>query len=298
MNSYIQLMNRVIDHIEDNINDAVTIQEIAQKFFFSEFHLSRIFRILVGCSMKQYIQGRKLTLAANNLKAPGSSVIMAAMDYGYKSPEVFCRAFRKQFGISPSAYRRGDFTIPRVTKANVVMRDISNLKGSFAVKNSFVYLEGTNLYGRSVEVDENSSDFEQTLQSAGSDFIQNYSTALNDDKLYSMVSCHGDDSGKYTVFFGGNISEKDRDKRIKTCKLPEGWYVGFHYYGDMLELRSTFVEDLYRWIMIKEIELCPNGIGMLDIYNLRDIKDVNILVPIKTPGNIPVNTAKNIMQVT
>ena len=153
-------------------------------------------------------------------------------------------------------------------------------------------MESTELYGIYTEVNENSSDFEQVLFSTGSDFLQRYTKALTEDKFYSMVSCHGNDSGKYTVFFGGTISEEARDKRLKVCTLPEGWYACFHYYGEMLEIRNTFVEDLYRWIILKEIELSAGRIGMLDVYHLSNLKDVNILVPIKAP----INTAKNVMQ--
>ncbi len=99
------------------------------------------------------------------------------------------------------------------------------------------------------------------------------------------MSCHGNESGKYSVFFGGAISEEDRDKRLVVYKHLEGWYACFHYYGEMLEIRTTFVEDLYRWIILKEIELRTSEIGMLDIYNLNDLKEVNILVPIKAPVN-------------
>lgn len=292
MNSYIQLMNQVIEYIEENIKEPLSLQEISKKFFISEFHFSRIFKILVGSSLKHYIQGRKLTLVAQKLKTSSCTITMVAMDYGYKSPEVFSRAFKKQFGISPSAFRNSDSIVPMVAKANVVIRDILNHKGSFALKNSILYLEETEIYGVTTEVDENSSDFELVLDSTGREFIERYAACFSDDKLYSTVSCHGDDSGKYSVFFGGNIRKDDRDKRLRVYNIPKGWYACFYYYGDMLKIRNTFVEDLYRWIMLKEMELTNNGIGMLDIYNLRDVKDVKILVPIKSPSK----TAKNVMQ--
>jgi AraC family transcriptional regulator len=179
-----------------------------------------------------------------------------------------------------------------VARANVIEKDILNLKGSFTLKNSFQYLESIEIYGIYTEVNENDTDFEQILDSTGSNFLQRYSKYLTEDKLYSMVSCHGDDSGKYTVFFGGTISKEERNKRLKVYNIPEGWYACFRYYGDMLKIRNTFVEDLYRWLMRKEIELCPNGIGMLDIYNLSDVNDVSILVPVKALRN----TARNVRQ--
>ncbi|QHQ63376.1 AraC family transcriptional regulator [Anaerocolumna sedimenticola] len=283
MNSYVKLMNEVIEYIENNINDPLSVQEIAKKFYLSEFHFSRIFKIMIGCSIKQYVQGRKLTLVAEKLKVSDCTVTRAAMDYGYESPEVLSRAFKKQFGIAPIVYRKGFIPINMVEKANVVVRDIMNMKGSFALKNSFLYLEGTDIYGVYTEVNENNANFEHKLNSTGSSFALKYSEFLAERKLFGVVNCHEDESKKYTVFFGGHISQKDRVKGLKPRNLPEGWYACFHYYGDMLRIRNTFVEDLYRWIMLKEIELSSNGIGMLNIFNLNDSNDVNILVPIKAP---------------
>lgn len=284
MNSYVTLINEVIEYIENNINDPLPVQEIAKKFYLSEFHFSRIFKIMIGCSIKQYVQGRKLSLVAEKLKASDCTVTMAAMDYGYESPEVLSRAFKKQFGIAPIVYRKGLMPISMVEKANVVVRDITNLKGSFALKSSFLYLECSDIYGVYTEVNENNSDFEHKLNGAGSNFALRYSENLTEGKLYSVVNCHEDESGKYTVFFGGCVSDKVRGKRLKPRNIPEGWYACFHYYGDMLRIRNTFVEDLYRWIMLKEIGLSNNGIGMLNIFNLNDTNDVSILVPIKAPN--------------
>lgn len=284
-------MNQVIEHIEEHITEALTLQELSKNFYLSEFHFSRIFKILCGYSIKQYIQGRKLTLVAEKLKTSDCTITSVAMDYGYNSPEVFCRAFQKQFGISPSAYRNSDMEIDKISKLNVVIRDFSNTKGSLTLKHSFMYMETKILYGIMIEVNETSSDFEEKLFVTGSDFVQRYSKALTENQFYSIVSCNGTDRG-YSVFFGGIVSEEEEDQRLMSYKLYEGWYACFHYYGEMLEIRSTFVEDLYRWIILKEIELGASEVGMLDIYNLKDIKDVKILVPIKAP----INTAKNVMQ--
>ena len=283
MNSYVKLINEVIEYIENNINDPLSVQEIAKRFYLSEFHFSRIFKIMIGCSIKQYVQGRKLTLVAEKLKASDWTVTMAAMNYGYESPEVLSRAFKKLFGVAPNVYRKGLMPINTVEKANVVVRDITNTKGTFALKNSFLYLKSTDIYGVFIEVNENNSDFEYKLNSTGSSFALKYSEDLADGKFYSVVNCHEDESGKYTVFFGGDIPQKYTKKGLKPRNIPEGWYSCFYYYGDMLRIRNTFVEDLYRWVMIKEIELSSNGIGILNIFNLNDRNEVSILIPIKAP---------------
>ena len=47
-----------------------------------------------------------------------------------------------------------------------------------------------------------------------------------------------------------------------------GWYVDFIYSGNMFDIKEVFINDLYKWILVKDAEINMNGIGMLNIsYN-------------------------------
>ena len=284
MNLYVHIMNNVIEHIEESINEQLTLQNVSQQFYLSEFHFSRLFKIVTGLSLKQYILGRKLALATEKLKDPQKTVTDIAYELGFEYPEVFSRNFKKWFGVAPTVYRAGyNSTIP-MPKALVVERDIINFKGVLALKETYVYRDAMDLYGFFIEVDENASNFDYTLKSAGENFLtdKRYTDNLEADCFYSVVNCHGDDSGKYTVFFGGQAKNVN-DNCLDIRNIPAGWYASFSYHGEILDMRTTFDNDFYRWILIKEVEPCPNGIGMLNIYDRLDIQNVRVLVPVKEP---------------
>lgn len=289
MNLYIQTMNDVIEHIEENLSAPLTLHSIAKQFCLSEFHFSRLFKTITGTSLKQYILNRKLTVSLEKLKKSNTSVIDIAYDLGFEYPEVFSRAFKKQFGISPTSYRNGTYPVNRIPKAFIVERDIVNFGGVLTLKENYVYLDGVNLHGFSIEADENDSDFEQTLKSSGERYVaaMDQRDTLNGDDFYSVVNCHGEESGKYTVFFGEEIGEKTPKETSEmftnTRNIPAGWYACFAYHGDMIDMRTTFTDDFYRWMVVKEIEPCSNGIGMIAIYNKKNIQDVRILIPVKNP---------------
>ena len=283
MNLYISVMNEAVHYIEENINKPLTLQNMAKQFYLSEFHFSRLFKMITGVNLKYYITGRKLTRASESLKERDSTVIKVALDYGYEYPEVFSRAFKKQFGVSPSLYKNGMHEISAVPIASVVIRDFSNIKGTVAVKETSVELQELWLQGISIDINENDEEFNSILDSVGSTFMREYAEGFEDGKLFSTVNCHEDDSGEYTVFWGSHIKPEYQKGKLITRKIPAGWYACFRYYGDMLTMRTTFIEDLYRWIIIKEVELEQNGIGMLNIYDKQDIRRVQILVPIKKP---------------
>jgi len=280
MNLHIRTINGVIDHIEENISAPLTLQGISKQFGLSEFHFSRLFKTVTGISLKQYILGRKLTSALDKLKHSRTPVIDIAYDFGFEYPEVFSRAFKKQFGISPASYRDGDYPVMDTPKAYIAERDIRNFGGVLTLKESYTYLDAFDLHGKYLEVDENDAGFEKTLKSAGDCFFAEINRG-NCNQFYSVVNCHGDESGKYTVFFGIDVPLEGVGVHGDTRSIPAGWYACFTYHGDMVDMRTAFADDLCRWMIVKEIEPYPNGIGMINIFNVKNIRDVRILVPVR-----------------
>jgi AraC family transcriptional regulator len=282
MNFYVRMMNDVIDQIEENVSEPITLQTLSREFCFSEYHFSRLFKALTGFTLKQYILGRKLTLAGERLRNTAVPVTDIAYDFGFAYPEVFSRTFKKHYGVSPSLYRKGGQPLPVILKANVAERDLINYRGALTLKETDVYLEPFCLRGNGLEVDERDADFEQALRTAGETFAAEWQKrSPPSEHFYSVVNCHGDDSGKYTVFFGEPVSSDTEEDGPKRRAVPGGWYAQFQYRGDLLQLRTHFVDDLYRWMIIKEVLPISNGVGMIDIFSRKDPEEILILVPIK-----------------
>jgi len=285
MNFYVNMINQTIDYIEDNIHEKISLEDIAEHFGVSKFHFNRMFKTLSGITLKQYVLGRKLTQALRCLTETSASVIDVAYDFGLEYPEVFSRAFKKQFGVPPSVCKREKIDIHAVEKASVVERDIINYKGMLALSGTDIYLNELHLQGIYVEVDVNSEQFKQLMQSTGEMFLSTCqkSYQLDREKLYIVVNCHEKDNGEYTVFYGMKGESTDQETNFKTRIIPQGWYARFIYSGDMFDIRETFIDDLYRWIMVREVELNPNGVGMLNIFekDYLETSEVQILVPIK-----------------
>ena len=285
MNLYIQTINDVIDYIEQSISERLTLHIVSQQFYLSEFHFSRLFKMVTGTSIKQYILGRKLAFAAEKIKNSRNSITDIAYEFGFEYPEVFSRDFKKWFGVTPAIYRNGHYEIIPMSRAFVVDRDIMNYQGVIALKETYIYLDEQKLYGIFLEVDENSSDFSYMLQSTGERFLtdERYYGCLKDDYFYTVVNCYGDESGKYSVFYGGELAYGIKECNLMLRNIPAGWYACFTYHGEMLDIRKTFEDDFYRWMLIKEIAPCPNGIGMLNIFDRLDMQNIRILVPVKQP---------------
>ncbi|NRA37277.1 MAG: helix-turn-helix transcriptional regulator, partial [Planctomycetes bacterium] len=78
----------------------------AEEYGWTPDHLSRSFKAITGESPSVYHQRRRLQRAADELIHGASSLTEIAMDLGFADSAHFTRGFRKQFAMTPSAYRR------------------------------------------------------------------------------------------------------------------------------------------------------------------------------------------------
>lgn len=98
-------IQNAINYIEDRITDELDYEQIAKESFSSSFHFQRVFSILCGYTLGEYIRNRRLTLAGTELANTREKVIDVAYKYGYDNPESFAKAFQKFHGITPSQAR-------------------------------------------------------------------------------------------------------------------------------------------------------------------------------------------------
>lgn len=100
---YIDLIQSGLDYIEDNLKAEITAEELAANAGFSVYHYYRIFQSAVGMPVMQYIARRRLFWAAYEI-ANGKKQVEAALGYGFDTSAGFYKAFRREFGYSPSEY--------------------------------------------------------------------------------------------------------------------------------------------------------------------------------------------------
>ena len=98
-------IQNAIDYIEEHLTEEMDYDIVAKQSFSSTYHFQRLFSILCGFTVGEYIRNRRLTLAGSELATTNVKVIDVAMKYGYESPDSFAKAFQKFHGVTPSAAR-------------------------------------------------------------------------------------------------------------------------------------------------------------------------------------------------
>ena len=104
---WIQGIQRAIDYVEMNITEEIDFDEAAKRAYSSSFHFQRVFGILCGLSLGEYIRMRRLSLAGEELSKGNAKILDIALKYGYDTPESFSRAFTRFHGITPSEAKHG-----------------------------------------------------------------------------------------------------------------------------------------------------------------------------------------------
>jgi AraC family transcriptional regulator len=106
--NHIARINRVLDHISRHLPDTLDLASLADVAHFSPWHFHRVFQAMTGETLADCVRRLRLEAAAQRLLAkPPLAALQVAMDVGFASAEVFSRAFRAHFGVTPTAWRAG-----------------------------------------------------------------------------------------------------------------------------------------------------------------------------------------------
>lgn len=85
-------VRKVIDYIEEHLEEKLNLEQIAEHAGYSRFHLNRIFMEETGDTIHKYVQERRLTMAAEKLVDTDMDITQIAYDAGVPVPAgIFSR---------------------------------------------------------------------------------------------------------------------------------------------------------------------------------------------------------------
>lgn len=100
-----QRINQVLLYLQAHLDVLPTLEELATVASYSPYHFHRLFRAITGESVSRYVRRLRLESAANKLRFTTSDITRIALDAGYETSSAFNKAFKKQFGLSPTQFR-------------------------------------------------------------------------------------------------------------------------------------------------------------------------------------------------
>lgn len=143
-----------VEQIENHLDQPVSLERLSQIAYMSKFHFLRTFQLATGLCPIHYQKTRQLTQAALNFRNTLESVEKIAFGLGFDDHSSFSRAFKRQFGLSPSQYRKSsdplwNLHLPSLTEEVI---EHWNTGGIYALKNEDL-LEEFELFGLNFDSD-------------------------------------------------------------------------------------------------------------------------------------------------
>ncbi|MBQ8434881.1 MAG: AraC family transcriptional regulator [Oscillospiraceae bacterium] len=276
MNSWTEGIQNAIQYIEDNLTEEIDIESIAAKAYVSPFYFQKIFNILCGFTVGEYIRNRRLTLAAEELSVSDLKVIDVAIKYGYESPDSFTRAFTKFHGISPSAAKEKGAEI----KSFAPLRIKLTLEGGMIMEYKIVEKAAFTIMGRRRKFSMDTSYTEIPL------FWQEHYQNGGGEIIKGMFGACVDVNGEEFDYFIADmyIPWNKVPDDCKTITFEAGTWAVFAYSGECPKaLQDVNTKIWSEWLPnCKEYELAGNY--NLEVYFDKDHGEIWVPVKKKQSG--------------
>lgn len=101
------LVQKALTYIGQNLDQTITLESLAARFYVSKYYLSHAFTKEVGVSVYRYIMMRRLLMARQLLTA-GETAGQVCRSCGFSDYTSFYRAFKSEYGISPRQFIAGN----------------------------------------------------------------------------------------------------------------------------------------------------------------------------------------------
>ena len=101
---YNENINNIINYINNNLTEDLSIENISRRFFVNKYYLMHNFKAQTGYSLHNYIIQKRLIYAKSLIKK-GCSITEAYIESGFNDYTSFVRAFKSMFGQPPKSYK-------------------------------------------------------------------------------------------------------------------------------------------------------------------------------------------------
>ncbi len=98
------LFQNIISYVEENLEEQLSLDDIAGKFFVSKYYIAHLFKDTLGISLHQYILKKRLSECRDAI-AGGKSITGTYEAFGFRDYSSFFKAFKKEYGMSPKEYQ-------------------------------------------------------------------------------------------------------------------------------------------------------------------------------------------------
>lgn len=245
-------IQNAINYIEDHLTEEIDYELAARESFSSSYHFQRVFSILCGYTLGEYIRSRRLSLAGTELATGKEKVIDIAAKYGYDSPDSFAKAFRQFHGIAPSQARGNGAVLKSFSRLSfkITLEGGSIMNYKIEERNELI-LTGFKRHFSGTPDDRQMQDHHFAISTRLNQYILQ-GLAHDCDTVYEIATNFGDDG--YDFYIASWLDEEsmadfENDlgefaQRYEHISIPAGLYLICE--TQRCEYPTNYIEDLRR----------------------------------------------------
>lgn len=249
-----ELIENFVDYIENSLKSNISLDELSKQLCLSKYHLHRLLKSLTGTPLMAYVRARKLTSSLNELLETDLNIIDIANEYCFDYEQSYLRAFKRQFGISPAAYRKEKCELSVVNKLDTNM--LVDVSDSLLIKPRYILRPQFHLLGVPTFIVHQENEEIFTANKSGRLFYHHDRMKIKEcvinEHIYYGLCIYGEDY-TYGNFYMPSVEVKyfvENDDYF-TCKtLPKRMYAVFRYIGfhSPDELNISCMREVYNYI--------------------------------------------------
>ncbi|PID28737.1 MAG: AraC family transcriptional regulator [Candidatus Cloacimonadota bacterium] len=211
--------NRTLEYLEKCLDDKVDEKKVLSISGYSYPLFSKVFSIISGITLSDYLRSRKLTKAALDIANSNEKIIVIAMKYGYDSHNSFTTAFKNFHNVTPSEVRKGyKYKIFSPVHFSLNIEGGNKMDVKIERKKEFA------IAGISVDA-KNSMDFpklwQELMTSKGADFL----SGIGDGQDYgACFNAKSERDFSYMAGFDVNNRELAISNGLEILEIPETDY--------------------------------------------------------------------------
>ena len=232
---WIQSMRCAIDYMEEHLTEPADFGQIAREAGSSQFHFMRMFEILTGMTVGEYLRQRRLTVAGQELTLSGAKVVDVALRCGYSTPESFTKAFRRFHGISPSAAREPGAKLKSIGKLSIQII----LKGDRILNYKLIEKKAFTVVGKKLKVSckdgENYRLIPKFCDKCSKDGTYAYLEPLADKSIGALGICanFSDQTDDFDYYCAAEYDGGEIPQGMETMEIPKQTWAVFESVGPM-----------------------------------------------------------------
>jgi len=277
---YQERILKVQIHIQNHLDDELSLEELARVAHFSEFHFHRVFTEQVGESIKSYVRRLRLERAIRDLTFTNMAIVQVAARAGYDSQQSFHRAFKEVYDKTPTDYRKQQLNIVSelVEKKSVKSQPISvDIKTLDAIKVAFIRHIGA--YDALMET------WLQLTVEIGLTHISSENT-LKISIPYDSPDVTPVDKLRYDACVTIDTLADFKPKgRVGIQTIPAGKYAVITHYGSLESIESTYKILYGLWLPSSGYEPADHPSFMvhrkMPFQTPNDALETDIYLPVK-----------------